>query len=176
MSTQSIPVVVRNGTKTFTVLENNPEVMTTLAHRLGKITGTQHRSKMPNQFTNLHSGLSKSVAFHDVYSLTEPEMLNLIPRPVYALLVILPLTPAWESNRLSEDRDKPDYIGKGPEEPVTWFKQTIGHACGSIGLLHCALNGEAARFIEKGSFLERLKEDVAPLGMGEHYLNQTFRL
>jgi hypothetical protein len=30
-----IPVVFRDGKKTFTVLENNPEVMNTLASRLG---------------------------------------------------------------------------------------------------------------------------------------------
>jgi len=94
----------------------------------------------------------------------------MIPRPAHALLAILPFTPAWESDRLSEDKDKPDYAGHGPEEPVLWFKQTIGHACGSIGLLHCALNGDAAKFIEKGSFLEKLKEDVLLLGMGKCYL------
>ena len=90
---------------------------------------------------------------------------------MHALLVILPLTPAWNANRLSEDQDMPDYAGNGPEEPVIWFKQTIGHACGSIGLLHCALNGGAAKFIEKGSFLEKLKEDVLPLGMSTCYLD-----
>ncbi|CAI4219844.1 unnamed protein product [Parascedosporium putredinis] len=48
---------------------------------------------------------------------------------------------------LAEDADAPDYPGVGPAEPVVWFRQTIGNACGSIGLLHCAVNGPAADFI-----------------------------
>ena len=90
----------------------------------------------------------------------------MIPRPVYALLVILPLTPAWHKNREEEDKDIAEYTGKGIEEPVLWFKQTIGHACGSIGFLHCVLNGEAAKFIERDSFLNKLRNEVFPLGMG----------
>jgi hypothetical protein len=52
------------------------------------------------------------------------------------------------------------------EEQVIWFKQTIGHACGSIGLVHCCLNGAARSQITPGSFLEKLLKDVTPLGMG----------
>jgi len=172
MSSQGIPVVIRNGTKTLTVLENNPEVMTTLAHKLGMYLATQLHFETTKRLTDLISnkGLSKALAFHDVYSFTDLDLLNLIPRPVYALLVILPLTPAWNADRLSEDKEKPDYQGYGPGEPVIWFKQTIGHACGSIGLLHCALNGEAANFIARQSFLEKLKEDILPLGMGKAHL------
>jgi len=110
-------------------------------------------------------GLSKKLSFYDVYSLTESELLALIPRPVHALLVILPLTPAWNQSRISEDDKKSDYEGKGEEEPVIWFKQTIGHACGSIGLTHCLLNGKAQEFIEQGSLLETMRRAVVDLPM-----------
>ncbi|KAE8447195.1 hypothetical protein EG329_011026 [Mollisiaceae sp. DMI_Dod_QoI] len=139
-----IPVEIINGKKTFTVLENNPEVMTPLAHKLG---------------------LSPSLQFYDVYSLTEPSLLSLIPRPVLALLVIIPFTPSWHEDRIAEDADKLPYAGKGDEEPVVWFMQTIGHACGSIGLVHCLLNGPAKEHILPGSFLEKLREEAIPLGM-----------
>lgn len=141
-----IPAVTHNGIKTFTVLENNPTVMTPLAHKLG---------------------ISRSLAFHDIYTLTDPDLLSLIPRPCLALLVILPLTPAWHASRVAEDKDQSDYEGRGDTEPVIWFKQTIGHACGSIGLLHCVLNGPAKAYIQPGSFLENLRKDVLPLGMEE---------
>lgn len=52
--------------------ENNPEVMTRLATKLG---------------------LSPKLQFYDIYSFDEPELLAFIPRPVLALLVIIPLTP-----------------------------------------------------------------------------------
>ncbi|OCK80283.1 cysteine proteinase [Lepidopterella palustris CBS 459.81] len=132
------------GKKMFTVLENNPEVMNSLAYALG---------------------LSKDLAFYDIYSLHEPDLLAFIPRPVYALLVIIPLTPAWEKSRIAENAAMEDYEGCGPNEPVVWFKQTIGNACGSIGLLHCVMNGPAADFITPGSDLEKLLKDAIPLKM-----------
>jgi ubiquitin carboxyl-terminal hydrolase L3 len=58
-------------------------------------------------------GLSKDLAFYDVYSLSDTELLSLIPRPVYALLVIIPLTPSWNAFRVAEDAEKGDYAGSG---------------------------------------------------------------
>ncbi|KAK3937059.1 ubiquitin carboxyl-terminal hydrolase [Diplogelasinospora grovesii] len=102
-------------------------------------------------------GLSEDLAFYDVYSLDEPDLLAHIPRPAYALLVIIPLTAAWDANRQVEDSS---YTRQEGNPPVIWFKQTIGHACGSIGLLHCAINGPAAHSILPGSALERLRDDA----------------
>ena len=112
-------------------------------------------------------GLSPELQFYDIYSLDEPELLAHIPRPVLALLVIIPLTPAWDRNRKAEDAGKSDYAGFGPEEPVIWFKQTIGNACGSIGLLHSAINGPAADFVQPDSDLAAIRSRAIPLRMTE---------
>jgi ubiquitin carboxyl-terminal hydrolase L3 len=128
-------------------LENNPAVFNALSRKLG---------------------LSPDLEWHDVYSLTEPSLLSLIPRPVLALLVIMPFTPAWGAVRTAEDKDKPlTYPGKGPQEPVLWFQQTIGEACGSIGLIHCVLNGPAKSHLVEGSWLTRIKDEAVDLGMDE---------
>jgi ubiquitin carboxyl-terminal hydrolase L3 len=127
--------------KLFTVLENNPEVMNSLAQSLG---------------------MDASLSFYDIYSLTDPELLAFIPRPVYALLVIIPLTPTWHASRQAEDKDKREYEGKGEGEPVIWFKQTIGNACGSIGLVHSLLNSEASEHIQPGSVLDIIRKDALP--------------
>lgn len=108
-------------------------------------------------------GLSKELQFYDVYSLDEPELLAHIPRPALALLVIFPLTKAWDHDRRIEDADKAEYAGSGDQEPVIWFEQTIGHACGSIGLLHCAMNGPASKFILPNTTLSQIREDAIPL-------------
>jgi len=125
-------------------IENNPSVMTKLSHRLG---------------------LSSSLSFQDVFSLTEPELLALIPRPCLALLFLFPITDESEKAFQSEKASQPEYKGSGPDEPVMWFKQTIGHACGLIGLLHCITNGEAATHIQADSDLDNLVKAALPLGM-----------
>jgi ubiquitin carboxyl-terminal hydrolase L3 len=124
--------------------ENNPDVMNKLAAKLG---------------------LSSELQFYDVYSLDEPELLAYIPRPALALLVIIPLTPAWDESRKAEDANTEPYTGSGPDEPVIWFQQTIGHACGSIGLLHSVINGPAVDFIKHDSDLAAIRSSAIPLDM-----------
>ncbi len=134
------------ATKMFTVLENNPEVMNSLAKALG---------------------MDEGLSFYDIYSLTDPDLLAFIPRPVYALLVIIPFTPTWHETRTAEDEGEGDYEGKGEEEPVIWFKQTIGNACGSIGLVHSLFNSGASKHITPGSTLDQIKQQALPKGMVE---------
>lgn len=106
--------------------ENNPEVLTTLIHKLG---------------------LSSSLSFHDVFSLDDPSLLAFIPRPALALLLVFPVSASYESLREVEDSPLPQYSSYGPGEEVLWFKQTIRNACGMMGLLHLALNGGAKDLI-----------------------------
>ncbi|KAK3986876.1 ubiquitin carboxyl-terminal hydrolase isozyme L3 [Cladorrhinum sp. PSN332] len=139
--------------KRFTILENNPEVFNALAKKLG---------------------LSDDLTFYDVYTLDE-EDLAYIPRPVYALIVIIPLTPAWRKDRQAEDESLGDpttyydggAAGKGPDEPIIWFKQIIHDACGSYAFLHSAINGETKKFIQPGSTLEKLRSAAIPLANAE---------
>lgn len=112
-------------------------------------------------------GLSSELVFYDVYSLDDPELLAHVPRPALALLVIIPLTPAWDQDRKAEDADKGPYTGSGPDEPVIWFKQTIGNACGSIGLLHSLINGPAADFITPNSDIAVIRNAAIPLDMAK---------
>ncbi|KAK7543243.1 hypothetical protein IWX49DRAFT_159252 [Phyllosticta citricarpa] len=128
--------------KSFIPLENNPEVMTSLVHKLG---------------------FSKQFAFHDVFSIDEPELLAFVPRPALALLLVFPVSQTYEEFRLKEDEPKPEYEGSGPQEPVIWYKQTIRNACGLMGLLHGVSNGQARSHVEPGSDLAKLIEDAIPL-------------
>ncbi|KAG9603163.1 ubiquitin carboxyl-terminal hydrolase, partial [Aureobasidium melanogenum] len=145
--------------KTWKMLENNPDVMDRLATKLG---------------------LSPSLQFYDVYSLDDPELLAHIPRPALALLVIIPLTAAWDHNRKAEDEHKEIYTGCGSGEPVIWFKQTIGHACGSIGLLHSLINGHAVDYITPGSDLANIRSQAIPLDTTRRaemlYNNEAFEI
>ncbi|KAI0869246.1 putative ubiquitin carboxyl-terminal hydrolase [Hypoxylon argillaceum] len=126
----------------FIPLEANPELMTSLLHKLG---------------------LSSALQVHDVYSITEPELLAFIPRPALALLLVFPVSAAYESSRLAEDAGVPEYAGKGPDEPVVWWRQTIRNACGLMGLLHAVSNGPARGFIEQDTPLSTLLAASIPL-------------
>lgn len=115
----------------------------------------------------LQLGLSPALSFHDVYSFDDPDLLSFIPRPAYALLVIIPMTDSWRRLRTTEDGPKEEYSGSGHEEPVMWFQQTIRNACGLIGLLHCVCNGPAADMITSESDLDRLLKAAVPLKPAE---------
>lgn len=128
--------------KRFIPLEANPEVMTSLVHNLG---------------------LSKSLSFHDVFSIDDPDLLAFIPRPAHALLLVFPVSDTYEKFRHAEDAEKPEYTGSGDDEDVIWYKQTIGNACGLVGLLHGVSNGQARTYIQSGTDLDDLVKKAVTL-------------
>ncbi|KAF9530587.1 ubiquitin C-terminal hydrolase [Crepidotus variabilis] len=133
---------VQASKKRWVPLENNPEVMTKLAHTLG---------------------LSPNLIFQDVYSLTEPSLLAMVKRPCLAILFLAPTTEISTQALEKEEATQAEYEACGADEPVMWFRQTIGDACGLIGLLHCMTNGVVASHIIPGSDLDKLVKDATSL-------------
>ena len=128
--------------KVFVPLENNPEVLTHLLHALGT---------------------RPTLTFHDIYSLDPASgLLDFIPRPVHALILIVP-AHVYHPARDDEDAALAPYRGSGPNEPVLWFRQTIGNACGTMAALHAISNGAARRHIVPGSSLDGLLKNAVPL-------------
>jgi len=128
--------------KHYIPLESNPELFTELIHRLG---------------------VSEVVSFQDVLSINDPELIAFIPRPVLALILVFPTSPAYEEHVAREVTSRSDYEKSGDEEEVMWFKQTINNACGLYGILHAISNGEASAFINANSNLDRLFKHCRPL-------------
>lgn len=109
-------------------LEADPELFNTYSQSLGLDT---------TQFS-----------FFDVYGLDE-ELLAFVPAPVEAVLFLFPITERTEAQRLSETAaDAPD--------DVLWFPQTIGNACGTIGLLHAVANSRARTAVGSDAALQAL--------------------
>lgn len=108
-------------------------------------------------------GLSPSLQFHDVWSIDDPDLLAFVPRPAHALLLVFPVSDTYEKFRHEEDQAKETYAGSGDGEDVIWYKQTIGNACGLIGLLHGVSNGPARAQVQKGSDLDALIQKAIPL-------------
>lgn len=140
MSTPGVKII--DGRKTFIPLENNPEVLSTLCSNLG---------------------VSSKLTFHDILSVTSPELLAFIPRPVNAVIFLCD-KPIYTAAREAVEPTIPVYQGSGPQEPVIWAKQTIGHACGLMALLHIVLNLDEGAYILPESELKTLRDELIPLG------------
>lgn len=81
-------------------------------------------------------GLKPSQAtFCDIYGL-DPELLTFVPRPVYAVLMLFPVTEAYRKAKEAKEEATKD-VGV-PD--VMFFKQTINNACGTMGILHAVAN------------------------------------
>ncbi|CAO2837857.1 unnamed protein product [Amaranthus hypochondriacus] len=121
--------------KRWLPLEANPDVM--------------------NQFL-LGLGLPEEEAeCNDVYGF-EDELLEMIPKPVLAVLLLYPLTAESEAERVKEDSAEKDYNKK-----VYFMKQTVGNACGTVGLLHALGNVTSEIKFQEGSFLDRFYKVTA---------------
>ncbi|KAJ3868135.1 ubiquitin carboxyl-terminal hydrolase, family 1 [Lentinula novae-zelandiae] len=136
--------------KHYIPLESNPEVFTELIHTLG---------------------VSSSLSFQDVYSLADPDLLSLVPRPVFGLVLIFPAMEDYDRILEEDKKTRPNaYTGKGEDEPVIWFEQTIGNACGLYGLLHCICNGPARQYLKPDSTILNLLKICVPLDPTERAL------
>lgn len=112
-------------------------------------------------------GLSPTLSFHDVWSIDDPDLLAFVPRPAHALLLVFPVSDTYEKFRHDEDSSRQTYEASGDGEDVIWYKQTIGNACGLIGLLHGVSNGKAREQVQAGSDLDQLIKKAIPLKPAE---------
>ena len=119
-------------------LESNPEVMNAWSSALGLSTD--------------------KVSFTDVYGL-DAELLAMVPKPVYAVLMLFPISKEYEAARAAEHARIVEQAGGTVEsdERLIFIKQTISNACGTIGLLHALANnpeipiteGPLTKFLEQ---------------------------
>jgi ubiquitin carboxyl-terminal hydrolase L3 len=106
-------------------LESDPKIFTKLIHDLG---------------------MSRSLAFTDVYSLDEAT-LSFIPRPVLGLILVHPTPPDYEDE--VHQRERAACASSLAAMNWLWFQQTIHNACGLYAILHTVSNGLATSFIGK---------------------------
>ncbi|KAL4557994.1 hypothetical protein LXL04_036190 [Taraxacum kok-saghyz] len=124
-----------SSAKRWLPLEANPDVMNQFLWRLGVVPGEAECS--------------------DVYGLDE-ELLAMVPQPVLAVLFLYPITPQSEEERLKQND-----IKQGPSDGVYFMRQTVGNACGTVGLLHAVGNLTSEIKLDEGSFLEKFFKTTA---------------
>ncbi|MED6193866.1 Ubiquitin carboxyl-terminal hydrolase 3 [Stylosanthes scabra] len=93
----------------------------------------------------------------DVYGLDD-QLLEMVPKPVLAVLFLYPITPQTEEERLQQENEKREYSSK-----VYFMKQTVGNACGTVGLLHALGNPTSEIKLVEGSFLDKFFKSTASM-------------
>lgn len=98
-------------------LESNPEVFNSYANSLGCSTS--------------------AYAFTDIWGL-DPDLLSFVPKPVKAVLLLFPTTEARHVKNKDADA-KGDVVLASEVDDVKnggalWIPQTIGNACGTMGM------------------------------------------
>lgn len=103
--------------------------------------------------------------FGDVYGL-DPELLSMVPRPVCAVLLLFPITEKYEAfKRGEEERLKTDK--QDISSDVYFIKQTIGNACGTIGIIHAVANNLKHLEFESDSPLKKFLEKTSKMNPEE---------
>jgi len=125
------PLAQNMSSKQWLPLESNPEVCTQYCARLG---------------------ISSGFAFHDVYGF-DAELLAMVPQPVLAVLLLFPISEQSEQHK-REQEARVAAQGQEVSPIVYWTKQTVGNACGTIGLLHACCNNVSALSPQPGSWLD----------------------
>ncbi|KAJ8902711.1 hypothetical protein NDN08_006031 [Rhodosorus marinus] len=123
--------------KVWIPLESNPELITKYAGELGMGPGYE---------------------FQEILSL---ELLEMVPRPVYAVVLLFPLTEKIVS--ASEEREKENLdqsvSSSAPEQPF-FCRQTISNACGTIAVLHSVTNNMDKLSIRPDSFFKKFFDET----------------
>lgn len=128
-------------------LESNPEVMNKYVHKLG---------------------MSPEWKFIDVYDLST-DGLQSVPRPVAAAVFLFPdsLSPQSELEVLGQEER---------ESGVYFIKQTVGNACGTIGIIHALCNNSERLGFDSEKHLSTFfgsTKDLTPEERGKHLETDT---
>ena len=111
-------------------LESNPDVMADYIHALG---------------------VSRAWSWSDVYGF-DPELLAMVPQPVRAVMLLFPISEASERRKQEQEAHVATH-GQVVSQRVFFMTQTVGNACGTVGILHALCNNVEELQLEPGSWL-----------------------
>ncbi|ESL08261.1 ubiquitin carboxyl-terminal hydrolase [Trypanosoma rangeli SC58] len=124
--------------KCWLPIESNPDVMNAYLESLGVI--------------------NPKVEFCDVYGI-DPEMLDFVPRPVRAMILLYPISPEMDAGDVKEREMRAAEIMELLDKNELFFsRQTVENACGTMAILHAVMNNlEYVGELRKDSPLDYLR-------------------
>uniref|UniRef100_A0A6B2EJF4 Ubiquitin carboxyl-terminal hydrolase n=1 Tax=Phlebotomus kandelakii TaxID=1109342 RepID=A0A6B2EJF4_9DIPT len=107
-------------------------------------------------------GVSNKWNIVDIFGL-EPEMLEWVPQPVRAVILLFPCSDAYEAHRAKENIELKANPPTYPSD-LFYMRQTIPNACGTIALVHSIANNVDVDLEEGGVLTKYLKDtrDMTP--------------
>mmetsp|Transcript_22690 Transcript_22690/g.31597 ORF Transcript_22690/g.31597 Transcript_22690/m.31597 type:complete len:240 (-) Transcript_22690:35-754(-) len=126
-------------------LESNPDVLNKYIQNLG-VPGSKWQ-------------------FIDVLGFDE-DLLQMVPRPVCAVLLLFPITEVSEEDD-QKQLTKITKEGQSVSDKLWFMKQTIGNACGTIGVLHSLANNAEKFDLKKDAPLSKFLQKTASLSPEE---------
>ncbi|XP_067626263.1 ubiquitin carboxyl-terminal hydrolase [Eurosta solidaginis] len=132
-------------------LESNPDVLTKYINKLG---------------------VSEEWALTDVVGL-DPEMLEWIPRPVKAIILLFPISEAYEKHRAEEHAKLSNSLKAVPAD-LFYMRQFTSNACGTVALIHSVANNKSISLSDGilKSFIDSTR-DLTPEERGKALHNDT---
>jgi len=100
--------------------------------------------------------VSPKFQFREILS---PELLDMVPQPVYAVLCLFPISEASEKHK-AEEAASIEKNGQVTSKNVYFTKQTIGNACGTVGLVHAILNNAKTLQLDNDKFFAKFLEST----------------
>ena len=104
-------------------------------------------------------GVSGAWEFTDVFGLV-PELLMMVPQPVAAVILLYPISENTE--KLGKEKLEGT---KEVSDNVFFMRQTVGNACGTVGILHSLLNNSDV--ISIGETLAKFQSDCSTVDATE---------
>ncbi|XP_069495482.1 ubiquitin carboxyl-terminal hydrolase isozyme L3 [Ambystoma mexicanum] len=99
----------------------------------------------------------------------EPDLLDMVPKPVCAVLLLFPVTETYEEYKAEEESRIRDH-GQELSPSLYFMKQTISNACGTIGLIHAVANNKTILTFDSDSALLRFLRESSPMSPEEKAL------
>lgn len=117
-------------------LESNPTVFTQYTHTLGSNT---------------------SVGYCDVYGLDD-DLLAMVPKPVYAICLLVPSPAAKSMARETESKTITDF--KKIPSGLWYTHQTVSNACGGVAMMHILANVKPSILKDDSSLGKFVKDTI----------------
>ena len=128
-------------------LESNPEVMNQFLWKLG---------------------VSPKFQFNDVFGLDD-DLLCIVPQPCLAVILLFPVSTKYVEFS-KDEAGKIEKSGQKLSKNLFFMKQTIGNACGAIGVIHAVANiKNKLEFLSESVFEKFYSEatSLSPLEKGK---------